>query len=140
MKFPFFSLKLRLNQNGFSLMELVIAIILIGVTLPALLSLYANLSAKASDSAVMDQLVALTQRKMEEIVGFKENAWDWYLDPTQFEDSESLPDNYQRTVTVQTVSNWGNASLDGWDVIVSVTHPRLTSGYQLSVRFTKYHE
>ncbi len=140
MKLPSLMSRLRPNQNGFTLLELVIAIILIGVTLPALLSLYANMSAKASDSAIMDQLVALAQSKMEEIVGFKENTWDWYKDPTQFEVSESLPDSYQRTVTVQAVTGWGNASLDGWDVIVSVTHPRLTSGYQLSVRFTQYHE
>ncbi len=127
------------SEKGFTLIELVVAIVIIGVALPSIFSLYASLSAKASDSAVMDQMVALAQNKMEEIIGKKEADWAWYQNPSQFEVNESLPDSYQRVVTVNTVNNWGNSLLDAWEVAVSVTNPRIDNSYVLTVRFTKYY-
>ncbi len=126
------------SEKGFTLIELVVAIVIIGVALPSIFSLYASLSAKASDSAVMDQMVALAQNKMEEIIGKKEADWAWYKNPSQFAVNESLPDSYHRVVTVNTVNNWGNSMLDAWEIAVSVTNPRIDNNYVLTVRFTKY--
>lgn len=131
---------LKTNQRGFSLIELVVAITIMGVALPAIFSLYASISARSSQSAVMDQMVALAQNKMEEIIAKKESDWTWYQDPTQFEVTENLPDHYTRSVSVTTVSNWGNAGIDAWQVTVQVGHPQMTNPYQLVTRFSKYEE
>ena len=124
---------------GFTLIELIVAIVIIGVALPAIFSLYASLSAKASDGAVLDQMAALAQNKMEEIIAKKEADWAWYQDPTQFEADERLADDYHRTVTVNTISNWGNAALNGWEVTVTVSNTRISNDYTLQVRLTKYY-
>ncbi len=127
------------TEQGFTLIELIVAIVIIGVALPAIFSLYASLSAKASDGAVLDQMAALAQNKMEEIIAKKETDWTWYQDPTQFEVDESLADDYHRTVTVTAITNWGNAALNAWEVAVAVTNPRISNSYTLNVRLTKYY-
>jgi len=127
------------SEKGFTLIELLVAIVLIGVTLPAVFSLYASLSEHSVQSAIMDQLVTYGQEKMEEIIAIKSTNWDWYKTPNQFVEDESLPDDYHRSVMVNGVSNWGNASIDAWEVVVSVTHPRLSAPYKLTVRLSKYH-
>jgi prepilin-type N-terminal cleavage/methylation domain-containing protein len=128
------------NQSGFTLIELVVVITLLGVTLPAVYSLYGSLSVHSVKSAVYDQMVAYGQDKMEEIIAIKEKNWDWYKDPAQFEVDEDLADDYHRKVTVTTFSNWGNSLVDGWEVKVEITHPMVDSPYELVTRFTKYHE
>ncbi len=133
-------LNIKTNQKGFTLIELVVVIILLGVSLPAIYSLYGSLSFHSVQSSVYDQLVAYAQDKMEEIIAIKEANWDWYKNPTQFEVDEDLADDFHRTVTVTTFSNWGNSLLDGWEIHVSITHPMIQSPYVLVTRFTKYHE
>lgn len=126
-------------EKGFTLVELVVAIVIIGVALPAIFSLYASLSAKASEGAVLDKMAALAQNKLEEIIAKKESDWTWYQDPAQFEIDENLADDYHRTVTVNAISNWGNAALNAWEVTVSVSNPRISNSYTLNLRLTKYY-
>ncbi len=121
-------------------MELVIAIIIIGVALPAIFSLYGQISVRAAQSALMNQMVAYAEDKLEEIIGKKESHWDWYKNPAQFTANEKLGKGYHRKVTVKKITNWGNARIDAWEVQVKVTHPQLPQGFLLSVRLTKYHE
>jgi prepilin-type N-terminal cleavage/methylation domain-containing protein len=126
------------NQNGFTLIELVVTIILLGVTLPAIFGLIGQVAFHSSRQAIKDQAVLLAEEKIEEIIGLKESDWDWYKDPTRYEDDEDLADNFSRSVSVSAVSSWGGFNLDAWQIDVVVTHPQLTDGYQLSVRFTTY--
>jgi len=128
------------RENGFTLIELVVAIVLMGVALPVIIGLFANVSLYASRGTVKDQMVAHAQNKMEEIVAVKEANWDWYKNPNQFVATENLTDNFQRSVTVTSISNWGNQGINGWEVTVSVSHPQMSNNYSLSVRFSKYHE
>jgi len=132
--------KLNDNENGFSLIELIVAIIIMGVALPAIFSLYASLSANSQRSATMDHMVEHAQNRMEEIIAQKEADTFWYKTPGQFDGTENLTDGYQRTVSSSAISNWGNASLSGWEITVQVSNPRVTNPYTISVRFTQYHE
>jgi len=134
-RYPFW-----LAQQGYTLMELVIAIIIIGVALPAIFSLYGQISVRAAQSALMNQMVAYAEDKLEEIIGKKESHWDWYKNPAQFAADENLGKGYRRIVTVNKITNWGNARIEAWEVQVKVTHPQLPRGFALSVRLTKYHE
>ncbi len=128
------------NENGYTLIELVVVIVILGLVLPSVFSLIAAISVHSARNTVKDQAVGFAEEKLEEIIGLKEDQWDWYKNPAQFEVDENLNDNFHRTVTVSTISNWGNAGIDAWEVSVVVTHPQLTDGVTLFVRLTKYHE
>ena len=127
------------NQRGVTLFELVLVIIIMGIALPSLLSLMGQISLHSTRPAILEKAIALTEEKMEEIIGKKEANWDWYKNPNQFVSTELLTEGFQRTVTVTPITGWGNAALDAWEVKVTVTHNLLPNGYSLTVRFTKYH-
>ncbi len=127
------------NENGLTLIELVVVIILIGVALPSILSMMGLVSLHSVRNEVTEEAVSLAESKMEEIIGKKETRWDWYKDASQFEADETLPDGYQRVVEVTPVTGWGNAELDAWEIKVTVSHQLLPDGYSLVTRLTKYH-
>ncbi|HGY55825.1 MAG TPA: prepilin-type N-terminal cleavage/methylation domain-containing protein [Caldithrix abyssi] len=128
------------NTGGFTLMELIVVIVIIGVALPAIIRLYSQMNIESVKSGVLDQMIIYAENKMEEITGLKEKTWNWYTNPNQFEVDEDLGDGFQRTVTVSTVSGWGSANLDAWEITVQITHPLYPDGYVLTTRFTKYYE
>ncbi len=127
------------NERGATLFELIVAIILVGVVLPSVVMLFADISLKSTKFSVTQKAVALARAKMEEIVGKKETNWDWYKQVDQFSGSENLGGGFHRTVTVQKINRWGRARIDAWQVTVNVTRELLPEGYTLVVRLTKYH-
>ncbi len=127
------------DEQGVTLIELTIVIILIGVALPSILSMMGLVTVHSARNGIMEEAVALAESKMEQIIGKKEALWSWYKSSGQFETTESLDDGFQRSVTVTHLSDWGDSGLEGWEVEVAVTHPLLPNGYRLVVRLTKYH-
>lgn len=128
------------RQEGFTLFELIISIILLGFAVPSILSLYSKLSVTSARNKIYDQTVAHAEAKMEEIIAVKEKNWDWYKKVNQFTEEVVLPDNFKRSVKVRKINNWGNVSVQAWEILVAVSHPQLTSPYTLTVRLTQYHE
>lgn len=128
------------RQQGFTLMELVVMIVLLGVAIPAIIALYSQLSATSLKSSVLDRMMFYAETKMEEIIAAKENNLNWYQTPNQFVENVDLPDDFHRTVTVQTIQNWGNVNISAVEIAVIVTHPLIDSGYTLTVRLTPYED
>ena len=126
------------RQEGFTLIELVVMIILLGVAIPSIFALYSQLSVTATKSKVMDQMMAYGETKMEEIIATKEKNWNWYQTANQFAENVALPNDYNRTVSVQAINNWGNVGVDAWEISVTVTHPLINNNYELIVRLTQY--
>lgn len=56
------------HHNGVTLIELVIAIVVIGIGLAALLATIINMTARSADPVVQQQAVAIAQSYMEEIL------------------------------------------------------------------------
>jgi len=133
-------MRVEQNEYGYSLIELIIVILIMGVSLPAIISLYGRVVVHSAKSSVIDQTVAYAEEKMEEIIGFKENNWDWYKNPTRFVSSESLGEHFTRKVQVRKITNWGNARIEAWQVQVTVNNPQLPKGFTLTTRLTKYNE
>ncbi|MEJ2634964.1 MAG: hypothetical protein P8184_06690 [Calditrichia bacterium] len=126
------------NQQGSTLFELIVVMILVGVALPSILGLMGMIGVYTARYSVMETAVGLAESRMEEICGRKAADPNWYTDPSQFEEDVNLADGYRRTVAVTSLSGWGSESLDTWEVTVTVSHRVLPNGYSLAVRFTRY--
>ncbi len=133
-------LKLLASEKGLTLVELVVALILVGLIFPTIFSLAGNAAVKATKYIYMQKANYLAESKMEEIVGYKAQHWDWYKNISKFKGSETLPDGFTRNVSITDIKNWGNAQIKAWQIVVSVRHPQLETQIQLSVRLTKYFE
>ncbi len=131
-KVPFFS------EEGLTLVELIVVLVLVGLIFPTIFSLAGTASVKATKYMYMQEASSLAEEKIEEIIGYKDQHWDWYKHINKFAGQENLNRNFTRTVSIQKISNWGKAKIDCWQVTVSVKHPQIQNPAILSVRFTKY--
>jgi prepilin-type N-terminal cleavage/methylation domain-containing protein len=125
-------------QQGFTLAELVVTIVLLGVALPSTISLIAQLPFKLNQNSIEQNALALAEEKMEEILVWKEHNVLWYKTITSLGTNEVLSGVYQRSVSVNQVSGWGDAGLDAWEIKVVVRHQKLMYECQYTVRFTIY--
>lgn len=132
--------KLLIKEDGYTLTELLVTIVLLGILLPSIFSLVGLTAMHSSRHVIWDRAVLLAEEKLEEIIGKKDAQWDWYKNPDQFAVNENLIDDFHRTVTVTSISNWGAFAINGWEVQVEISHPQLPKGYSVVVRLTKYHE
>ncbi|MHB2148827.1 type IV pilus modification PilV family protein [Calditrichota bacterium LG25] len=128
------------REEGFTLIELVVALVLIGIIFPTFFSLAGMASVKAAKFLRSQQAQYLAESKMEEIIGFKRLNWDWYKTISKFEKTEFLEDDYTRSVKIEKIKNWGKAQIEGWQVTVTVSHPALDEDVTLTIRFSKYYE
>lgn len=126
------------SEKGLTLIELIVVLVLVGLIFPTIFSLAGTASVKATRYMYMQEASSLAEEKMEEIIGYKEQHWDWYKHINKFVGQENLNRNFTRSVTIKKISNWGKAKIDCWQVTVSVKHPHIKNPAVLSIRFTKY--
>ena len=125
-------------QQGFPLTELLVTIVLLGVALPSTISLIAQLPLKVNQNYIEQKALALAEEKMEEILVWKEQNMFWYKNIINLKKKEILSDAFQRSVSVNPISGWGDAGLDAWEIKVVVIHQKLKHDCQFTVRFTIY--
>ncbi len=125
------------KEQGFTLMELIVIIVLLGIAVPAIFGLFSQISFNSAKNLLLDDMMAHCESRMEEIIAFKDNNWNWYNNPQQFAENVSLADNYTRTVTVTAINNWGSDNVSAWEITVNVSHPQIPNGYSLIVRLTQ---
>ncbi len=128
------------SQQGLTLIELIVVLVLVGLIFPTIFSLAGTASVKATKYMYMQEANYLAEEKLEEIVGYKAQHWDWYKHINKFVGLEQLNRGFVRSVSVQKIQNWGKAQIDCWQVVVTVTHPQIKKPMVLSVRLTKYFE
>ncbi len=127
-------------EEGLTLIEMVVVLILVGIIFPTIFSLAGTASVKATKYMYMQEANYLAEEKMEEIIGYKAQHWDWYKHINKFVGLENLNRGFVRSVSVQKITNWGKAQIDCWQIVVTVTHPQIQNPMVLSTRFTKYFE
>jgi Tfp pilus assembly protein PilV len=120
------------NQQGISLIEIIILIIIIGVALPSLYTLNAIIVRYYTKNEIIVEATSLADSRMEEIISFKKENDDWSKYISNYNQSESLTKGFTRITTVTSVSGWGAESLDAYEIEVTVSHMDLENGYRLT--------
>jgi hypothetical protein len=123
-------------QAGYSLVELAAAIIIIGITLPALVGFFAGILRDSVESEMINRAIFLAHEKMEEISADKYGHGFNYLAGPALYPPENI-DQFIRTVSISNVKREG---IDGVEVLVSISHPALMNTYSLTQFFTDYDE
>jgi type II secretory pathway pseudopilin PulG len=129
------SLKNIKQNRGATLFELVVLIIVIGIAIPAVLTVFGQMVIYNVNNAAVHRYVSLANSKMEEIVAFKQENDDWTDSISDFEISEDAGDGYTSTVTLTYLNNWLPTGKDGYQVDVKITHLSDPNGYKIFMIF-----
>lgn len=124
------------NQAGYSLIEIVVTIVFVGVAFPGLLAFFANIMTDSAESGVQTQAIVLTQSKMEEIAADKFSStrgYDYITTSGQYP-VETIG-QFTRTTTISDTTLSG---VDGAYVIVSTNHSLMANPYNVESFFTSY--
>ena len=125
------------EEQGITLMEVIVTVIIAGIALPSLFILMGNLSYHSFQNKIMTQSVNLANNRLEEIQAFKDSKWDWHKSINDYADIENI-DGYTRTTKVSYQNKWGKSGYEAYRVEVNVAHEKLPNGYTLTFYFTFY--
>ena len=126
------------GQRGFSLLELVVTVVIIGVAIPALTSLFGTLVEVGAHNEIRLRLAALSEAKMSEISAFRDHDHNWYETIGKFAGSEKLASGNIRETVITPFENWGRAGVEGFEVTVKSINPGTKLVYYMKTRFTVY--
>ena len=127
------------KEKGATLIELVVTMVILGIAIPAILSIVGQMGIHHFQNESVYQSVSFANTKMEEIVAYKHLNSNWSDNIADFAGTENLTGGFQRTVTISDISSWitsGSVTKDAVQVIVSVSPP-IGATYSLTVIFAK---
>jgi Tfp pilus assembly protein PilV len=125
------------NQQGISLIEVIILIIIVGVALPSLYTLNAIVLRYHAKNEIIAQANSMADSRVEEIISFKKENGNWSKYISSYNQSESLAGGFMRVTTVTSVSGWGAEGLNAFRIEVTVSHTELVNGYRLTVMLAR---
>lgn len=125
------------NQRGFSLFSVVITIIIIGVALPALLTINGLVTRYHAKNEILAEASNLANSRMEEIYAFKKENSNWSDSIEGFDGSEALADGFTRVTDVTYNSSWGPSGIEAYQIVVTITHTEIPAGYSLTLMLAK---
>ncbi|MCD4692986.1 MAG: hypothetical protein K8R79_08740 [Calditrichales bacterium] len=126
------------HERGSSIIELIIFIVAAGIALPSLFAIHEAIIRYNIQNDIKSHCLSLAEEKVEKILVFKKENPFWYKSIKTLAITEKPADNYSRKTTITALPSWGKNSLEGYQVTVKVWHPKLTSGYHLTLRLTNY--
>jgi type II secretory pathway pseudopilin PulG len=124
------------KEGGYSLVELIVTIILIGIAFPGLLGFLTNSMFDTIENDIINKAVLYAGEKMEQITADKNEPTrgiGYITTPNQYP-SESIGE-YTRSVTIQNIIL---NNIDLTEVIVIVDHPFLKNPLTLNHIFAEY--
>jgi len=124
------------REDGYSLIELVVTIIFIGVVFPGLIGFFTYVMDDSVRSEAISQAIALAQQQMEEIIADKNEI-------TRGLSYVKSPGQYGTIVVgLHTCSVSVNDTLIGnvaaVQVMITITNPLLNEDFNLRQLFTEY--
>ena len=120
-------------MSGFSLIELVLAIVMTGIAFPGIVGLFVNVASNSLASEIMTTANLLAQEQIEIIIADKAGTGSGfgYSAITSAKYASVNPTSpftaYQRTVSVTTQNLGGSASYPAKIVQVTVSHSMIPS-------------
>ena len=124
------------NQAGYSLIEIIVTIVFVGVAFPGLIAFFTNIMTDSVESKAYTEAIVLTQSKMEQITADKMSAsrgYDYVRTPGQYPAETIGQFNRTTSVSDSTISG-----VDGILVTVETNHTLMASPYNVSTFFTSY--
>jgi len=106
------------NENGITLFELIILIILAGITLPAIFGIMGQIILYHSKNEIILKSVHLAESKMEEILAFKRETNDWYNSIENFSGTEEINGGYTRSINVTHIPDWESLNIDAYEIVI----------------------
>ena len=124
------------NQFGYSLIEIVVTIVFVGVAFPGLIAFFANTINDSVENEIYTQAISLAQSKMEEITADKldDSRGINYIRTAGQYPSETIG-QFSRTVIVQDSTF---AGVIGVYVEIETSHALMANNFNLSCFFTTY--
>jgi prepilin-type N-terminal cleavage/methylation domain-containing protein len=124
------------NERGYTLLELVFVIVLVGISFPGLLSFFANSMDDSFKNKVVTAAMVLAHSKMEQITSDKYNPAGgiaFLKSPGRYP-TEKI-NQFVRSVTVRDITL---TTVPGVEVIITIHHPQMTNDYTLTHFFTNH--
>jgi len=126
------------KENGTTLMETIVVVIIVGVALPSLMVLMGNLSFNSFKNELLNNAINLASSRLEEIQAFKETNWDWYKTINTYDGDEQLEKGFMRRTKITYHKTWGANGSEAYEVTISIQHKKLSEIYNLRIFLTKY--
>ena len=124
------------NQAGYSLIEIIVTIVFVGVAFPGLIAFFTNVMVDSVEGKAYTEAIVLTQSKMEQIAADKLSAtrgYDYVRTSGQYP-AETIG-QFTRTTTVADTIFSG---VTGILVTVETNYTLMASPYNVSTFFTSY--
>ena len=124
------------NQAGYSLIEIIVTIVFVGIALPSLIAFFTHIMTDSVENGAYTQAIVLTQSKMEEITADKlsdARGYDYIRTAGQYP-AETIG-QFTRTTTVTDTIFSGVA---GVFVVVETDHALMANPFNVSALFTSY--
>jgi len=124
------------NQAGYSLIEIIVTIVFVGIAFPGLIAFFANIMTDSVESGAYTEAIVLTQSKMEEITADKlspDRGYDYIRTAGQYP-SETIGQFTRTTTVIDTVLS----GVSGAFVMVETNNSLMASPYNVAIFFTSY--
>ncbi len=124
------------NQAGYSLIELVITIVFIGIAFPGLIAFFVNTMNDSVENQLYTEAIGLAQSKLEEITADKlDDSRGYTYITTGGQYPQETIGLFTRTTTITVLSL---AGVEGAQTEVEISHQLMVNDYSLSCFFTLY--
>lgn len=125
------------GQRGATLLELLVLLTLLGISLPAIISMVSSLYVHHAVMQARLQAVQLAQQELEKLRFYRDAHWDWFLRTREMEQMVEKVEGYQMTVNIEK-RHVGKANVPLWRVRVRVSHKNLSQPVVLETYFARY--
>ena len=130
------SLAMTSRQRGFTLMESVVALVLLGIVSVAITSLNGNLFLRSDDMRSLQQSSQLLQACVDQVIALRKTSG--YAGPFHCDELNALPTGYALNVTLKATPDHCPSGLECKQVLVSVNQTGGTAGNPVSLLFVNY--
>jgi len=122
---------------GAALLEVVVAITILGIILPAGLVVLSNSYRQYTQTALENRALQIAQQRLEMVRAYRDTRPFWYRTIRQDFAASENEGRFRIEYDIQTVRK-GQANIQMWRVRVTVTHPDLSGTVTLTNYFSRY--